>query len=211
MTIYRKAKLTSPIPSRRLGRVSSTGEALKPQICALIGRYSRQNGVTEIPSDQTATFAQRLVDLIAIRGLPRPLAPGEMGQPGEISGDVIRTMLVGLLEGLLRADDLEPIAKQIVKTCFYPPFTDCRESYRELDRSGACRRQLLDRARSRVSGSHCVDCPYWTSLSAAEHEDCLREAWVGDSESLTRHRDIFLPQDFREFRALLRQLAAEMA
>jgi hypothetical protein len=68
---------------------------------------------------------------------------------------------------------------------------------------------MLTKVRSRVSGAHCVDCPYWTSLTEAQDEALVASAWVGDLAEFKDNREIFLPDDFREFRRLVRRWAKE--
>jgi hypothetical protein len=97
--------------------------------------------------------------------------------------------------------------RQVVKACFHPEFTICRESYRECSADGTCRRQELARARRRVSGAHCVDCPHWIALAAPAHAALLREAWRGDPREFLAAREVFLPEDFRALRRWLHAAA----
>ena len=99
-------------------------------------------------------------------------------------------------------------ARQLVKACFYPEFKTCRDSFREVSPDGTCRRQELARARVRVSGSHCVDCPHWVALTPDQHVRFLTRAWQpGRAAEFTAHRDVFLPEDFRALRRFLHGLA----
>jgi hypothetical protein len=91
----------------------------------------------------------------------------------------------------------------MVKACFYPEFKVCRDSFREVGRDGACRRQELARARTRVSGTHCVDCPHWVALDPLEHAEFLAREWHRDAHVLAANRGVFLPEDFRELRRWL--------
>jgi hypothetical protein len=116
----------------------------------------------------------------------------------------VAPLVANVLEGSSRALELSTVARQLIKACFSAEFKKCRDSYRDLEPDGSCRRQQLKRVRTRLSGSHCIDCPYWTSLTAEQNVALLAEAWVGDETELTAHRDIFLPEDFRAFRRLLR-------
>lgn len=181
------------------------------QVGLLLQRYMRQNGLAELSDAETASIGARLLRLIAARGLPHRLRPEEMGEPGEMSAEAVAPLVADLLEGSSRAEELGVVARQLVKACFHPEFKKCRDSYRETDSSGTCRRQELKRVRTRVSGSHCIDCPYWTSLTAEQDNELVAGAWVGDVAELAAHRDIFLPGDFRVFRRLLRMLATETA
>ncbi len=189
--------------------MSATNQALETQAGLLLERYVRQNGLAELSESETAVIAARLVRLMETRGLPRRLRPEEMGEPGEMSAEVVAPLVADLLDGSSRAEELSTVARQLIKACFHPEFKKCRDSYREIGSDGACRRQELKRVRTRVSGSHCVDCPYWTSLTAEQDTALVAEAWVGDVGELAAHHDIFLPEDFRVFRRLLRALANE--
>jgi hypothetical protein len=98
---------------------------------------------------------------------------------------------------------LAEAARQLVKACFYPEFKVCRDSFREVARDGACRRQQLARVRGRISGTHCVDCPHWVALEPAEHVRFVTAEWRMDPADFTAHREVFLPEDFRELRRWL--------
>jgi hypothetical protein len=99
---------------------------------------------------------------------------------------------------------LATAVKQLVKACFYPEFTVCRDSFREPTKDGGCKRQELERVRGRVSGTHCVDCPHWVALSPEQHGEMLAREWrVGSAAQLTENRGVFLPEDFRALRRWL--------
>lgn len=172
---------------------------------AVLRRFLAQNAHAPPPAAESAAFAARLRALIAERGLPHPLAPGEIGVPGGMS-DAECAPLVARVAGAGATPLLADVAKQLVKACFYPEFTVCRDSYRETGADGACRRQELKRVRGRVSGAHCVDCPHWVALDPAAHRALLGEAWCGDPATLGADCGVFLPEDFR---ALRRWLHAE--
>jgi hypothetical protein len=94
--------------------------------------------------------------------------------------------------------------KQLIKTCFYPEFTACRDSFREAAKDGGCRRQELERVRGRLSGTHCVDCPHWVALTPEAHGEFLAREWrVGGVSAWERDRSVFLPEDFRALRQWL--------
>ncbi|MEO6569728.1 MAG: hypothetical protein ABIO94_13260, partial [Opitutaceae bacterium] len=85
--------------------------------------------------------------------------------------------------------------------CFHEEFKVCRDSFREPSPDGICRRQQLARVRQRISGTHCIDCPYWTSLPAEKHLRFLDTQWqAAGRDELTAHLGIFLPEDFRRLR-----------
>ncbi len=94
-------------------------------------------------------------------------------------------------------------ARQLLKACLNPEFRQCRDSYREVV-DGVCRRQELARTRGRLSGAHCVDCPYWVALRPEQHAALLAREWLaGDLEEFAAHHEIFLPEDFRALRVFL--------
>lgn len=173
------------------------------KITPVVQRFFAQNG--RVPPAGTACVAlgRRLWMLVEARGLPPPLAPGDAGVPGGMSDEEVSPLVAQVLESA--GDELlTNVVKQLVKACFYPEFTVCRDSFREPTRDGGCRRQELTRVRGRVSGAHCVDCPHFVGLDPAEHAAFLAREWrVGGPEALAAHRDIFLPEDFRALRRWL--------
>ncbi|MEO7597718.1 MAG: hypothetical protein ABIV50_02215 [Opitutus sp.] len=192
-------------------RMSRTADTLQDQIAALIGRYLRQNGGAPLQFSEAQGIAERFVNLLESHPLPRQLRRDEKGEPGEMSAEEVAPMVDRVLADVERASDLAPVIRQLVKACYYPEFKKCRDSYRERNDQGACQRQSLDRVRGRISGSHCVDCPYWTALTAQQHEACLAADWAGDVNVLRVHRELFLPEDFRGFRKRIRSLAPAAA
>lgn len=172
----------------------------------VLERFLAQNGVT--PSDPSALdgLARRLFEVIRRRGLPPPLAPAEQGAPGSLPEEVFAPLAAEVLHTVtdpLLAD----AAKQLVKACFYPEFRVCRDSFCETTREGACRRQELPRVLRRISGTHCVDCPYWTTLATEPHRILLQSRWKSDLATFMAHRDVFLPEDFRTLRTWLHAAA----
>jgi hypothetical protein len=166
----------------------------------ILARYCRQNGFDDVSVAEVDLISVRLLTLIATRGLPRPLPAGEEGSPAEMNAAEVAPLVESVLEGVTRRAVLLESIRQIVKACFHREFALCRDSYREVSSDGMCRRQQLKKALGRVSGSHCVDCPYWTTLSADEHAQRLSESWVGDVEEFARNRTVYLPADFRALR-----------
>lgn len=177
---------------------------------AVLGRYARQNGRELREADRTA-MAAGLWDVAAERGLPPVLAPRDMGVPAEMTPEEVAPLANRVLAGVQNPEQWANLARQLVKMCFQPEFRKCRDSYRQTEPDGSCRRQELARVRERVSGSHCVDCPYWTGLTPDQHERLLRAAWKGDPAELTANRGIFLPEDFRVLRRFVRELARTQA
>lgn len=99
-----------------------------------------------------------------------------------------------------RSAELSGLAKQVFKACFQPPPPVCRDSYRESDAAGRCRRQERTYDLARLSGAHCVDCPYWEEFAAGPHFGWLSERWRSGRAELEASAEVFLPEDFRELR-----------
>ncbi len=182
--------------------MDSAFAGFRERVQAVVARFYLQNAQSAPPAAELEQFAARLEQVIKQRGLPRPLAAGDPGEPGgmpeaEVSGIVAQLFPNG---GDVFLVD---VARQLAKTCFYPEFTTCRDSYRECGRDGVCRRQEESRARRRLSGSHCVDCPYWVALGAAQHEAFLAAAWYSGPADFKASQAVFLPEDFRALRVWL--------
>jgi len=188
--------------------VSDPREAFLEAVQQALGRYAAQNGISPWPANELRGVGERLWALMAERGLPPPLPPGEMGAPGELSAEEVAPLVAAALAATADAAKLAKPVQQLVKACFYPEFRKCRDSYRETEADGTCRRQQWSRGRERISGAHCVDCPYWQALTPAQHERLLARAWVGDDTEWNAHREGFLPNDFREIRRIARTVAA---
>lgn len=174
---------------------------------AVLGRFLTQTGRPPVAAKSLQEFAVRLWALVQARGLPPPLTPAEHGEPGEMSAEEVAPLITRLVAGLsaVEAAALAVPARQLVKACFNPHFKVCRDSFREVTADGSCRRQQLAKVRERVSGSHCVDCPYWLELTPAQHGRLLTRCW--QSGDLAAHREIFLPEDFRALRVFLSAMA----
>jgi hypothetical protein len=170
------------------------------RLTAVLQRFYAQNSRPPLPHATIATVAQRLWLLMQERG---PV----QARDGELSADEAQTLTARVLADF--SDELLAIAaRQLVKTCLQPSPATCRNSYREVTADGRCRRQDIGRVRTRISGSHCVDCPYWQELDADDHAALLAQHWQGaDSREFAAHREIFLPEDYRVLRrlALLRR------
>lgn len=119
----------------------------------------------------------------------------------EIPTGCVKTW-VGRITALFphRAGELAGLAKQLLKTCFQPAPAICRDSYRECDASGHCRRQERVYDLARISGAHCVDCPHWEGRDAQAHEAWLGVQWMAGANELATHRAVYLPEDFRALR-----------
>lgn len=170
-------------------------------VTQLLARFFDQMG-QPFPADQIPRFVSQLAEVVAERGLPRALTADECGAPGSMSEQECAPLIGRVMEGV-NDRGLTDVAKQLVKTCFYPEFKTCRDSFREVARDGSCRRQELARVRGRISGTHCVDCPHWVSFSPESHADYLAAEWRSVPELLVEHRAVFLPEDFRALRRWL--------
>lgn len=184
--------------------VSGEGE-FERRVSAIVVRLAAQAGCAVAPG-AVAQLATRLADVVAERGLPPPLAEGERGKPGGMTDAECGPLVARVTEGL-QDPILTDAARQLVKACFYPEFLDCRDSFREVARDGACRRQELARASGRVSGSHCVDCPHWVALEPTAHRAMLRREWRSDPVGFDARSEVFLPEDFRALRRWLHAAA----
>jgi len=182
--------------------MSERDEDFQRLVSGVIARFFTQNSRPVPTSAELSRFSAQLSQLVAQRGLPRPLRAEECGAPGGMSehecAPLVAQVMAGLQEPLL-AD----VARQLVKACFYPEFKICRDSFREVGRDGACRRQELERVRGRISGTHCVDCPHWVVFTPAAHANYVAHEWRGNSDVFQEYRGIFLPEDFRALRLWL--------
>lgn len=188
----------------------AAAEEFQRLVVQVLERFTRQNGGT-VDGVSLRRFAEQLAQLVLKRGVPPPLREGDAGAPGELDKSEIKELTERALAGAAADELLTDGAKQLVKACFYPEFHVCRDSYRERSGKGVCKRQVLERARGRVSGAHCVDCPYWTDVSPERHAELLRDGWCADPAELERNRAIFLPEDFRAVRRWVREAARTIA
>ncbi len=174
----------------------------------IVSRFFRQNAKPLPSVAEIRVFAARLRTLVAERGLPRPRPPNEVGAPGDLPDAECSSLVHRVVEP---ASDplLGEAARQLVKACFYPEFRNCRDSFRAVSPDGVCRRQQLTRARLRVSGSHCVDCPHWVGLPPTQHRAYLAQEWRGDAAEFTANHGVFLPEDFRALRQWLHRQARQ--
>lgn len=179
-----------------------TGDASEFEriVTNLVTRWCAQAGHPTPGGAEVSRLATQLRALVAERGLPQPLRDGESGAPGGMSEEACAPLVGRVVAGIESQPVLAEVARQLVKACFYPEFRVCRDSFRELSRDGSCRRQELSRVRSRISGTHCVDCPHWVALAPEAHAAFVVAEWHGDPAGFAAHRDIFLPEDFRALR-----------
>ena len=172
-------------------------------VAAVLARFLAQNAALGLTAAERAALGARLWAVVTEHGMPRALAPGECGAPGGLSDDACAPLVARVMGAETNAL-LELAVKQLVKACLYLEFTVCRDSYREPMKDGGCKRQELARVRTRVSGTHCVDCPHWVALAPDQHAELLARAWrVGGAGAFAENRDVFLPEDFRALRQWL--------
>lgn len=166
-------------------------------VVPVLERVARQQAEAPLAAGGAAVLAAGLWTALAAEGwLPRG---GAVVAGSRIDG-VVTAALAGV-SGVAVDSIWGNAARQLVKALTYPELTECRLSYAEVDAKGVCRRQALAVARARVSGSHCVDCPYWTALRADHHRELLAARWRGASgAALAEASDVFLPEDFRQLR-----------
>jgi hypothetical protein len=181
-------------------------EQFEDLVAEVLQRFLRQNGAPALSASETTGFVSRLGALIVERGLPPPPIPPDDRKPGELPEAEV-TALAARVVGETSPPMLADAARQLVKACFYPEFRECRNSFRAATADGACRRQQLERALKRISGSHCVDCPHWQSLAPSAHARYLAAEWCGDVREFETHPAVFLPEDFRALRVWIRQQA----
>lgn len=174
-------------------------------VIALVARFCVQS--SHPASDASiARLAAQLRQVVADLGLPAPLPEGTEGVSGGMSEAECAPLVARVMAGIEDSRLAEP-ARQLVKACFYPEFKVCRDSFREVGRDGSCRRQELERARGRISGVHCVDCPHWMALAPVDHGEFLMAEWRRDPSLFALNRDVFLPEDFRALRHWLHAAA----
>jgi hypothetical protein len=195
--------LTPEAHQRLLAVHGSAAAAFAALAGKCVQRFLAQNGQAPLADDFLTEYAVRLWRVVREAGLPPPLAPDASGEPGELPAERTAELAAGIFAGLPLPErhlDLDVPTRQLLKACLQPEFRQCRESYHEVV-DGACRRQQLKRVRARISGAHCVDCPYWVSLQSEQHRALLARSWVsGDVGELNRHEAIYLPEDFRALR-----------
>lgn len=175
-------------------------------ISACLRRFLAQNEIPPLPETELAALAARFWSAVA-RGasLPSVAEPEWREIPVELVEQLAREVLGAALTPARGADLGVPV-RQLLKACLQAEPVRCRESYREVV-AGRCRRQELARARGRISGAHCVDCPHWAGLDPAKNTALMERAWVeGPITGFQAHRDIFLPEDFRALRIWARRV-----
>jgi hypothetical protein len=163
----------------------------------VLGRGLRQAGREPLSDAHVEALARAVLDIGAEGGWARRFAGArEDLRPEEVAE--WSTRLGAVVPG--RAAELGTVFKQVLKSCFQPPPAQCRNSFCETDSAGRCRRQERVYDLARLSGAHCVDCPYWLELNGDEHFKFLADRWLAGVDDLEAHRAVYLPEDFRTLR-----------
>jgi hypothetical protein len=173
---------------------------------ACVRQFFAQNGWAPLPEALLSAYTMRMWTIVNDAGRPRPLPDDEPGEPVEMPEGRVADLAGRIMSGLPYPErhlELDTPTRQLLKACLQPEFRQCRESYRKIV-DGGCRRQELARGRQRLSGSHCVDCPYWVALRPEQHAALLEKSWMpGSAVTLSQYREIFLPEKFRALRLFL--------
>ncbi len=182
------AELTLPVPRPEFARL----------VAAVMTRMLAQTGQAPANAEELDRLAALLESLGRQEGWARRRAGG-----GEELPEALVRAWVDRVAALFpgRGPAFAPLAKQLLKACFQPDPTTCRLSYRQKDASGRCRRQEWEYDRLRMSGAHCIDCPYWR-LAPLEHGSWLAGEWQAGPAALSAGIEVYLPEDFRALRNL---------
>lgn len=168
-------------------------------VSACLRRFLAQNEKPAVPEPELAGLTARFWRAVS-REASKSAAEIEWREmPAALVEELAREILDDAMTPE-RREDLNVPVRQLLKACLQAEPVRCRESYREVV-GGHCRRQELARTRGRISGAHCVDCPHWGALDAGKNTALLERAWVeGPATGFHKHRDVFLPEDFRALR-----------
>ena len=168
-------------------------EDFRKRVTAVVTRFLAQNGLASLGEAEFRALATELASPVA------EICRGK----DELPDEVVKAGVARLLAIFSPPrPELANLAKQLIKGCHQSDHAQCRESYHETDAAGRCRRQELDYDRTRVSGAHCVDCPYWRKWEPEEHAARLTAEWHDGPAAFAAHREVFLPEDFRALRLL---------
>jgi len=177
-------------------------------VVANLERWFRGNSRVQPGAEAFAGAASRLRALVAERGLPAVPPCGRPEAAPELIAEECAPLERRVLGPLVADARWATPVRQLVKACLQPEFRRCRDSYRERDTDGSCRRQQADKTRGRLSGSPCVDCPYWLELTPDQHARALRDGWAGERDAFESDPELYLPADFRALRRLVRAIAS---
>jgi hypothetical protein len=164
---------------------------------AVLARGLQQTGQRALEPDESAALVTALCDLGREGGWALRFAAGSDEMPGAVVAEWVSRLKAASPD---RGPEFAALLKQLLKACFQPAPETCRDSYRECDSAGRCRRQERAYDLARLSGAHCVDCPHWTRYSERDHLAWLGKEWRSGADELENSRGIYLPEDFRRLR-----------
>lgn len=171
----------------------------------IVQRFYRQNDLPAPDITKQEALCDAVWRVAKRKGFPGALPEGEAGEAYEMPVDERAEFAGQVLDMSGITDDvmsLAMLATQFILTLTNPEFTQCRETYHQADEDGILDRQDLDECLTRIAGSFCEDCPYFTTKGPEDHLAALREHWAGEAD-LGKHEGAFLPGDFRELRLFL--------
>ena len=194
----------------RVGCAAHGGSArawFEAQAAAVVDRMLQQDGGPAVAPTVIRTCVSALWDAAGAIGWPASLPDGVTCRSAETPGAALEPKVVAVaaqVESDAERARLLPVLRQLLKACVYPEFTECRDSYRATGADGRCARQQRAVAAARISGSPCVDCPYFVARTETEHRDLLLAGWrVGSPDVFRGEPSVFLPNDFRALRRFL--------
>jgi hypothetical protein len=202
--------LDNPATYRRMLAIygGDMSEAFSLAVQKILRRYFAQNAFPAPSDPALAHFSKSLWLLVLQRGLPPHLTGPDQGTAADLPEPEVAALVSGLLTNFPFTDAraaLSVPARDFIRAVFQPEFKKCRLSYKE-PAAGAttCERQDYTHTRTRISGTHCVDCPYWVQVNPEKNEKLLIKEWNPAAVAeLTTHLAVFLPEDFRTLRHLL--------
>ncbi len=178
-----------------------TDSTLERLLSAVLTRYLQQNG-ERVDAARVAAVGARCAALVTKFGVPAAVASEAENVAGRLSEAEVKAR-AAYAAGPDADGRVQDAAKQLVKALFYPELAECRLSFEAVTADGRCKRQELERARERVSGTHCVDCPHWR-MGPEKHAAFLAARWREDAATFAPNQTVFLPEDFRALRHALR-------
>src|SRR4051812_12746998 len=124
--------------------MSDAAENFQVLVLAVLRGYFAQNGEPAPADAELGKFGARLWSRVEDHAVPPPsAAPGCVQPVGPPEAEIAR--MAAAVVGEMKSPVLAEAARQLVKACFYPEFSVCRDSFREASPDGSCRRQDLSR------------------------------------------------------------------
>lgn len=170
---------------------------------AVLARWRENQGRAPWEAAQLAPLEEALWAEVA-----RPEGWGAALDEPDTDGERRMTTVAAEVAARVALEGLEPkVVRQLLLVCALDAFTKCRDSWW----TNPGRR---DRAtcRARLSGAHCVDCPWWLDQpDPAAHRTWMETAWqAGGAEPdlMDAGWDDFLPEDWRAWRWTVRACKA---